>query len=458
MNTKNQNFSLEKRGKKAFTLVELIIVITILAILATIAFVSFQNYAKDSRDAVRVSDLASTSKWLSIFFTKSGVYPETESGILITANGTTITKQGKLWENVVIVINMNQVPLDPMDQTKYTYSTNSSRTKYELLGYTENSNYVSLLPQTFAVNYAERWVNLVGDELGIILNWDNTLPSGDVETSTGSKTYKVLFDNSTQFESSGNLVFSQIYNMRDDLLKKKELASLDDSLVGYWDMETLLAYWSVMTWTWYQLKDLSKYWNHGSCFNGSNEVSCWWNVGWPQIVNENGKTGKAMSFDGVDDGSIPLNSSLKPSKITVIAISKSKTKLFNTRGSIVSWRSGEYNGYIIHPNKDTKNLTYYIWNSWTRKIDKILDFDIENLSFFWFTYDWNKLKWYLNWNINWENYWSWNITYSSDITNLWIWYDTCCSWRFWNVVIDEVRIYNRALSESEIKALYSAPK
>jgi len=68
--TENNTFSFSKENildfspenmttKKAFafTLVELIIVITILAILATIAFVSFQNYVKDSRDAVRVSDL-----------------------------------------------------------------------------------------------------------------------------------------------------------------------------------------------------------------------------------------------------------------------------------------------------------------------------------------------------------------------------------------------------------------
>ena len=44
---------------RGFTLVELIVVITILAILATIGFVSIQGYVKDSRDAHRVTTVAS---------------------------------------------------------------------------------------------------------------------------------------------------------------------------------------------------------------------------------------------------------------------------------------------------------------------------------------------------------------------------------------------------------------
>jgi len=59
------------KGKKAFTLVELIIVITIITILATIAFMSFQGYALQSRDANRLSTLKSIEKGLTIFQTKT---------------------------------------------------------------------------------------------------------------------------------------------------------------------------------------------------------------------------------------------------------------------------------------------------------------------------------------------------------------------------------------------------
>jgi len=49
------------------------------------------------------------------------------------------------------------------------------------------------------------------------------------------------------------------------LINKKELASLDDTLVAYWDMETL---------TGNLLKDWSKYENHGTCYNGASIVNC----------------------------------------------------------------------------------------------------------------------------------------------------------------------------------------
>jgi hypothetical protein len=49
------------------------------------------------------------------------------------------------------------------------------------------------------------------------------------------------------------------------------------------------------------LKDLSGYGNDGTCYNSGTVVSCGGGSGGPQIVSGNGTSGKAMSFDGVDD-------------------------------------------------------------------------------------------------------------------------------------------------------------
>jgi prepilin-type N-terminal cleavage/methylation domain-containing protein len=53
----NKKIMKKLNQKKAFTLVELIVVITILAILATVAFMYWQTYVKDTRDAVRITDI-----------------------------------------------------------------------------------------------------------------------------------------------------------------------------------------------------------------------------------------------------------------------------------------------------------------------------------------------------------------------------------------------------------------
>jgi prepilin-type N-terminal cleavage/methylation domain-containing protein len=58
---------MKKINKLAFTLVELIVVITIIAILLTISFISLQSYSANSRDAVRISDMAKIKVSLELF-------------------------------------------------------------------------------------------------------------------------------------------------------------------------------------------------------------------------------------------------------------------------------------------------------------------------------------------------------------------------------------------------------
>lgn len=68
-----------------------------------------------------------------------------------------------------------------------------------------------------------------------------------------------------------------MYNRQPELIKNKALASMDSSLVGYWDMETL---------TGTMLKDLSGKGNDGT-FSGTTNVS--------------GRVGNARSFNGTSD-------------------------------------------------------------------------------------------------------------------------------------------------------------
>lgn len=96
------------------------------------------------------------------------------------------------------------------------------------------------------------------------------------KTTTGSG-YVMVFGNSdtTAFIPStgtgaytGSL-FTFAFNRRSELALDKNLALLDPSLVGYWDMETTMLSGAVNV-----LKDLSKYGNNATCYNAAAAVSC----------------------------------------------------------------------------------------------------------------------------------------------------------------------------------------
>jgi len=112
------------KGKRAFTLVELIIVITILAILATIAFVSYQWYSSQSRDANRVSTVKNIENGAQIFFTKTGKVPEPDDVVWsgkLTPTWPVLNIVWKVWTSLVRSINMNEVPKDPRADEQYWY-------------------------------------------------------------------------------------------------------------------------------------------------------------------------------------------------------------------------------------------------------------------------------------------------------------------------------------------------
>lgn len=163
-----------KKYFKGFTLVELIIVITILAILGTIGFVSFHWYTRDARDANRLSNIQSIQKWFEIFQVKSWSYPQPDEKIDIEASWSIFSYQWKVWENVSRIINMNNTPKDPIDETKYIYSTSKNKKKYQLLAYMEWDEYISFFQQTYADDLTERYPKTFWNNIWIILKEDNS--------------------------------------------------------------------------------------------------------------------------------------------------------------------------------------------------------------------------------------------------------------------------------------------
>lgn len=124
--------------KKWFTLVELIVVITILAILWTIAFISLNWYSRDARDSARITDLSSIVTSLELFNLEAGKYPYPTNFTDVTYSGSVVWKQWTFSDSVNTNVKIiDDIPVDPLTWTKYTYSVTSKRNEFQIWGIAE---------------------------------------------------------------------------------------------------------------------------------------------------------------------------------------------------------------------------------------------------------------------------------------------------------------------------------
>ena len=227
-----------KNVSKGFTLVELIVVITILAILWTIAFLSLQGYSQNARDWVRVSDIKNIEKWLWVMLVKSWIVPTPDdTKINIMASWTLIGIQGYAGKLVQSQIGMSKDSgKDPLDWTYYTYSTNASKTQYQILGFLEGSVSNNLFWNSYAVDYSQRNIVTRWQELWILLwaSWSN-------------------LNQPAQEFNSGN------FEIKTTTTNLKAILNSQDNLIWTWwvikNIEFSYKTWKWIDWIWWPLKD-----------------------------------------------------------------------------------------------------------------------------------------------------------------------------------------------------------
>jgi prepilin-type N-terminal cleavage/methylation domain-containing protein len=450
----------------AFTLVELIVVITILAILWTIAFLSFQWYNRSARDSVRTSDIKNIEQWLWVMIAKSWIVPTPDDNkITLTASWTVIWYQWYAWKQVQNAIWMSaNWWKDPIDLSYYTYSTNSNKTKYQLLGFLEwTISKSEILWKSYAIDYSNKFIITRWSEIWILLwnSWttlnqpiqENGSWIIDLTKTTTSSWYILQFSNTETSKTiiwtstyTGSL-YSLFYNKNESLFLDKNLAKYDDSLVLYLDMETL---------TWTLLKDFSKYWN--DCLWSNGVVFAWvdwkkWkstNFYWTQNCNA-GNT-QSLSFNN----NFSISSFIYPTWYHTIWYYSLKNMV------LLRWPATTFN-YAIQVNDNNSIsfikrtwvewLDYYTFNNLPSMINKWSYITVNVLN--------NNIMLYIDWNfIKSISLRGIIAPWSNDYLNIW-W----TSWWVWTElepffywIIDEVRIYNRALSDSEIQILYNATK
>lgn len=151
--------------------------------------------------------MASIEKWFSIKLTKAEKLPIPDDKIDITASGTLLTYQGYAgtWTLGNIWVHWGWV--DPVDGTFYTYSTNPSKNKYQLLGFFESSEYSFSQNNTFA-SLVDRYPKVKWDDLGIILNSTTQEPiqneNNSIDIIQSSDEYNFIINNS----NNGSFVWS----------------------------------------------------------------------------------------------------------------------------------------------------------------------------------------------------------------------------------------------------------
>jgi prepilin-type N-terminal cleavage/methylation domain-containing protein len=132
------NFLLKDlRGRKGFTLIEILIVVAIIALLASTVLIGLGTVTQKGRDARRISDLKSIQVGLELYFTKTGSYPPTPanwSDLQATLKGA--------------AIGVSTVPNDPRATATYLYAASADGTTYKLAADLEDASNPALTAST----------------------------------------------------------------------------------------------------------------------------------------------------------------------------------------------------------------------------------------------------------------------------------------------------------------------
>ena len=148
--------------KKAFTLVELIVVITILSILGTIGFISMQSYGRFTRNSVRISDMKTIEKSLSIFKTSEWYFPSPDNARLITYSWAGLFTQWVFWNLAAGIARVNPAPVDPQSNMLYGYSLANNGNEYQIAWIFEEELASNIVKNTYAVE-RKGYVKLAGN-------------------------------------------------------------------------------------------------------------------------------------------------------------------------------------------------------------------------------------------------------------------------------------------------------
>ncbi len=212
-------------------------------------------------------------------------------------------------------------------------------------------------------------------------------------------------------------------------------APINDGLIGNWTFDNE---WTTNTIAY----DRSGQGNNGTLQGGLSLAD--------QVVGQNRQ---ALDFDGSDDF-VEITNIINPTEITVLSTARSNTPTWNDNGWLVSNRTaGNNGGFILHPDVGSRSVSGYVYTNSYRSAT-YTPIDIQVNSSYAYSYDGNTINIFYNGaNVGSNSTPNGPIIYNGAIGSTSIGRDEVHT-RYGAGVIDDTRIYNRALSASEISELY----
>ena len=426
------------KNNSGFTFVELLVSIVILAILTTLGSVEYNKYLSDVRDTNRIYQLKAIGGGIESYQIYNTL-PLPDASIDIYGSGTLLGYQGYAGNNLLQAISYSNSWVDPKDEINFSYYVNHQKNKFQLLSFLEipANKELSFTPGVYAnVDYSRRYPKVYGDSLGIFTDANYT-PIQEVESVIIAEELDVVLTDDvyiSHLTDSINLVWTG--------------QTLKASIIGGW----LVGYWSFDTMSGSTIIDESPYETIGT-------VSWWASLSTGHIWN-------SLSFDGIDDHfvvdnipNISLNNTpahsvtgwLRPSDTSCSSSSCQQWALFlwSRNEGTSSWVGthhwyiwgSRWNGFGPDDKKYTPTLVEDAWNHIV------------------ITFDGNTTQCFLNG----QQSCSKQKSASSNPINMksadLVLGEDLSEWNaFYQWYIDELRIYDRVLSASEVQTLYNVEK
>jgi prepilin-type N-terminal cleavage/methylation domain-containing protein len=393
---------------KSFTLIELLIVLALIAILATVLILTIKPGAifSKARDTKRINDLKNIEKIMDVLYATDQTFYElnyASSNVVYISLPDSSSTCGS-W--------LSQLPSLP---SGWSYRCSANPTNIDGTGWIPIpfSNFPTL-------NISQLFIDPI-----------NKPPYYYSFVVGGSyAVYGQLEDPKNPASKNDNDNYPHLFSAGTN----KRLIDQAQGLVGYWSFDEGSGTIA---------KDYSGNGNNGTLVNGPT-----WTTG---------KVGGALSFDGVNDYvNVPYNSVLDIVKnFTIEVWIYPKEQTFNHQTAVEKWQTY----LLMHLHAGATTFQHYIFagGAWHYvRASQPWSYYIGKWGHYVFTYDGTTLKSYVNGVLDNQTTYIGQLTSNTNPVTIGKGAETAAS--FFNGLIDEVRIYNRALSDAEIQALYNATK